>query len=88
MASRPRKGKRRAGRIGLAEPAGFKSLSKADQVRYLQQLWDRIAEGPEQLPVPKSHLRLVKERLAEYRRDPSRVRPAHEVIKDLAKHPR
>ena len=88
MASRPRKGKRRAGRTGLTEPAGFKSLSKADQIRYLQQLWDRIANRPRQLPAPKSHLSLAKERLAEYRRDPSRVRPAHEVIKDLAKHPR
>jgi len=85
MASRPRKGKRKAGRAGVTEPAGFKSLSKTDQVRYLQKLWDRIADGPGQLPVPKSHLSLAKERLAEYRRDPTRARPAHEVIRDLAK---
>jgi Putative addiction module component len=71
--------------MGVAEPAGFKSLSKAAQVRYLQKLWDSIADSPGQLPVPKSHLSLAKERLAEYRRDPTRVRPAHEVIRDLAK---
>jgi putative addiction module component (TIGR02574 family) len=71
--------------MGVMEPAGFKSLSKAAQVRYLQKLWDSIADSPGQLPVPKSHLSLAKERLAEYRRDPTRARPAHEVIRDLAK---
>jgi putative addiction module component (TIGR02574 family) len=71
--------------MGVTEPAGFKSLSKAAQVRYLQKLWDSIADSPGQLPVPKSHLSLAKERLAEYRRDPTRARPAHEVIRDLAK---
>jgi putative addiction module component (TIGR02574 family) len=68
---------------GAAEPAGFKSLSKAEQIRYLQNLWDRIAKGPGQLPVPKSHLSLAKERLAEYRRNPTRARPAHDVLRDL-----
>jgi len=71
--------------MGVTEPAGFKSLSKAAQVRYLQKLWDSIADSPGQLPVPKSHLSLAKERLAEYRRDPTRARPAHEVIRDLAR---
>ena len=71
--------------MGVTEPVGFKSLSKAAQVRYLQKLWDSIADSPGQLPVPKSHLSLAKERLAEYRRDPTRARPAHEVIRDLAR---
>jgi len=83
MASRPRKGKRGTARIAVTEPAGFKALSKAEQIRYLQKLWDRIAEGPEQLPVPKSHLRLAKERLADYRRDPTRSRPARGVLRNL-----
>jgi putative addiction module component (TIGR02574 family) len=88
MATRPHKGTRRTGRLELREPIGFKALSKAEQIRYLQRLWDRITEGPVQLPVPKSHLSLAKERLATYRRDPSRARPAHDVIRDLAKPPR
>ena len=83
MAAPRRKRKRGISRAGVAEPAGIKSLSKAEQVRYLQKLWDRIAEGPGQLPVPKSHMSLAKERLAEYRRDPSRARPAHDVLRDL-----
>jgi len=73
MASRPRKGRRDA--LSLPEPAGFSSLSKPEQVRYLQALWDSISEKPGEIPVPESHLLLAEERLAEYRRDPSRARP-------------
>ncbi|MCK6555926.1 addiction module protein [Candidatus Binatia bacterium] len=68
----------------IAEPPGFTELSKTEQVRYLQDLWDRIAERPGELPVPESHLQVAEERLAEYRRDPSRARSAYEVIDRLA----
>jgi putative addiction module component (TIGR02574 family) len=68
----------------IPEPPGFRELSKAEQVRYLQDLWDRIAEQPGQLPVPESHLQLAEERLAQYRRDPSRARAAYDVIDRLA----
>jgi putative addiction module component (TIGR02574 family) len=69
----------------IQEPAGFSHLSKAEQIRYLQSLWDRIAERPGEIPVPESHLALAEERLAEYRRDPSRARPARDVLDRLAK---
>jgi len=88
MASSQRKGTRRTGRTELREPAGFNALSKSQQIRYLQRLWDRITDGSAQLPAPKSHLSLAKERLTAYRRDPSLARPAHDVIRDLAKPPR
>lgn len=65
-------------------PPGFDSLSKAEQVRYLQELWDQISEDPGALPVPESHLRLAEERLKRYREDPSRSRPAFEVLDRLA----
>lgn len=68
----------------IPEPRGFAELSKAEQVRYLQALWDRIAERPGDLPVPKSHLELAAARLAEYRRDPSRACSAYDVIDRLA----
>jgi putative addiction module component (TIGR02574 family) len=77
--------------IMIPEPPGFAELSKAEQIRYLQDLWDRIAEKPGALPVPESHLELAEERLAEYRRDPSQARSAYEVIDrlaDRAKKPR
>jgi len=52
--------------------------------RRLQALWDRIAESPGEIPVPDSHLILTEERLAEYRRDPGRARPARDVLNRLA----
>ena len=58
----------------IPEPAGF-----SDQIRYLQALWDRIAERPGDIAVPGSHLVLAEERLAEYRRDPSRAQSARDV---------
>jgi putative addiction module component (TIGR02574 family) len=69
--------------LSLPEPPGFAALSKAEQIQYLQQLWDRISEHPGEVPVPSSHLDLAEERLAEYRRDPSRARPAFDVIDQL-----
>jgi putative addiction module component (TIGR02574 family) len=69
----------------ISEPAGFGELSKAEQIRYLQALWDRIAERPGDIPVPESHIELAEQRLAEYRRDPSQARPAHGVLERLTK---
>jgi putative addiction module component (TIGR02574 family) len=88
MASRSRKGKRGDAHTNVAEPPGFGSLSKAEQIRYLQALWDRISETPGELPVPASHLRLARERLADYRRDPTRARSPRDVIRRLANRDR
>jgi hypothetical protein len=44
-------------------PPGFDALSKAEQVRYLEALWDQISEDPRSLPVAESHLGLAEERL-------------------------
>src|SRR6266536_5397132 len=48
-------------------PPGFDALSEAEQVRYLQALWDQISEDPGALPVPESHLLLAEDRLKRYR---------------------
>lgn len=73
---------------GISEPAGFADLSKAEQVRYLQALWDRISEQPAEIPVPECHLELADERLAEYRRDRTRARSAFEILDRLARQQR
>src|SRR3972149_6258507 len=62
----------------LPEPVGFSGLSKAEQIRYLQALWDRIAERPGEIPVPESHIALAEERLSGDRPDPSPTRPPPE----------
>jgi hypothetical protein len=70
----------------IPEPPGFAKLPKAEQIQYLQALWDRIADKPGELPVPESHLRLAD--LSEYRRDPGRAHPAFEALDRLANKPR
>jgi putative addiction module component (TIGR02574 family) len=72
----------------ISEPPGFSRLSKAEQVRYLQALWDRITENPSEVPVPETHIELAEQRLAEYRRDPDHARPAHDVLDRLGKKTR
>lgn len=69
----------------ILEPTGFSQLSKEEQICYLQALWDRIAKRPDEIPVPESHIELAEQRLAEYRRDPSQSRPAHDVFDRLQK---
>ena len=75
-------------KTAIPEPPGFGELPKVDQIRYLQALWDRIAEQPAELPVPESHLDLAERRLADYRRDPASARSAYEALDRLAKKPR
>jgi hypothetical protein len=71
-------------RTSIETPRGFNELPKAEQVRYLQALWDQISEYPDEVPVPESHLQLAEERLRRYRENPSAAKPAFEVIDRLA----
>lgn len=68
----------------ITAPPGFSQLSKAEQVRYLQALWDQIAESPATLPVPESHLKLVEQRLKQHHGDPSPAHSALEVLDRLS----
>ena len=68
----------------IQTPPGFNELPKAEQVRYLQALWDQISSNPDEVPVPESHLQLAEERLRRYRQDPSTAKPAFDVTDRLA----
>ena len=68
----------------IQTPPGFNQLPKAEQVRYLQALWDQISANPDELPVPESHLQLAEERLRRYRENPATATPAFAVIDRLA----
>jgi len=70
--------------ISIQSPPGFNELPKAEQVRYLQALWDQISANPAEVPVPESHLQLAEERLRRYRENPSTATPAIDVIERLA----
>jgi putative addiction module component (TIGR02574 family) len=69
----------------IQSPPGFNELPKAEQVRYLQALWDQISSNPDEVPIPESHLQLAEERLHRYREDPSTAKPAFEVIDRLTR---
>ena len=67
----------------IPTPPGFSELSKAEQVRYLQALWDQISETPSTLPVPESHLKLVEQRLRKRKENPSSAHSAFDVLNRL-----
>ena len=71
--------------LSIPDPPGFGDLSKVEQIRYLQALWDRISENPDDIPVLESHLKLAEQRLADYRRNPKKARPAYQVLDRLRK---
>ena len=73
------------GETSVPLPPGFTDMSKTEQVRYLQALWDQIADSPGEIPVPESHLELAQARLERYREDPSKARSAFEVLDRLSK---
>ena len=44
-------------------PEGFETLSKEEQVEYVQRLWDRIASEQDSVPVPDWHREVLRQRL-------------------------
>ncbi len=60
-------------------PPGFDSLSTAEQIEYLQSLWERVAADPGRVPVPDWHREVLKERLASLRDNPQAGVPWSEV---------
>ena len=52
-----------------APPPGFDELSADEKVDYVQALWDRIADHPETVPVPRWHHEVLAERLASCEQD-------------------
>jgi hypothetical protein len=69
----------------VSDPPGFNKLSKAEQIRYLQSLWDRISKNPSDIPVKESHLTVAEQRLAGYRENAKQVRSAYDVLDRLRK---
>ena len=51
-------------------PPGFDDLSVEEQIDYVQSLWDRIAAGPAEVPVPEWHREVLDERLKDYEANP------------------
>ena len=67
----------------LKVPPGFDDAPKEQRIAFVQELWDRIAQDPERVPVPIEHQRILEERLKEYRASPKTGRPWSEVRDQL-----
>ena len=64
-------------------PPGFDDLATDDQIDYVQQLWDRIAARPDQVPVPDWHRQVIRQRLAEQQTESAEARPWDEVRDEI-----
>jgi len=64
-------------------PPGFDDLSADEKIDYVQNLWDRIAAEPDDLPIPDWHLQIVEERLAAHRTHPEQVVSWEEAEKEI-----
>jgi putative addiction module component (TIGR02574 family) len=64
-------------------PPGFDELSPDEKLEYVQALWDRVSEHPEQVPTPDWHREIVAQRLAAHRRGEGTSRAWSEVREDL-----
>lgn len=67
----------------LAVPPEFDAAPKDQRIAFVQQLWDRIAQDPENVPLPESHKRILEERLSAYRASPQTGRAWSEARDQL-----
>jgi putative addiction module component (TIGR02574 family) len=66
-------------------PKEFRELSAKARIDYVQGLWDFIAKTPDQVPIPESHKRVLDQRLAAYKADPSQMKPWDQVRDNILK---
>lgn len=63
----------------LTIPPEFESASRDERIAFVEALWDRIAQEPDNVPISDEHKRILDERLASYRAAPESGRPWSEV---------
>jgi putative addiction module component (TIGR02574 family) len=64
-------------------PPGFDDLPVAEQIDYVQALWDRIAAHEDRVPVPAWHAEELDRRMTDYAATPELGRPWEEVEAEL-----
>ncbi|MBA4149566.1 MAG: addiction module protein [Verrucomicrobia bacterium] len=62
-----------------------RKLSIAEKIRLAEDLWDDVAAHGDELPVPKSHQRLLDARLAAHLKSPDSVITLEEFRRRLAR---
>ncbi len=66
-------------------PQEFNDLPVEGRISYVQDLWDVIAEAPNEIQVPDTHKRVLEERLAAFEESPPETRSWSEVREDILK---
>lgn len=64
-------------------PSNFDRVSSDEQIEFVQELWDLIAQSPERIDVPDEHKQILDERLDAYAAEPRPGRPWSEVRDEL-----
>ena len=67
----------------LQIPPEFDEAPIHQRIEFVQDLWDRIASDPENVPIPDEHLRIIDERLRESPTSPEGSRLWSEVEAEL-----
>jgi putative addiction module component (TIGR02574 family) len=65
----------------------FEEMSIAERILYVQDLWDRIAEEPEGVPVSEEWKAELARRVDAHRADPSAAIPWEQVKAKLRRQP-
>ena len=60
--------------------ADILELSVAERILLVEDLWDSIAEVPEEVPLTKAQKEELEKRLDAYHKDPDSGSPWHDVI--------
>ena len=61
-------------------------MSVADRIRLVTEIWESIAQVPEQVEITPETRELLRRRLAEFRAQPTEVSPWSEVRARLSRH--
>ena len=70
-------------RAKLPIPPDFDNAPSEQRIALVQELWDRIARDPKNVPVPDEHKRILDDRLDAYEADPRPGRSWSEVRDEL-----
>lgn len=66
-----------------AEVPQIASLSKAEKILFIEELWDEISMDDEEINVPISHQKELVNRLQNYRNNPNHVLTLQELQKKI-----
>jgi len=74
-------------RLRYTAPVTFEEMSPAERILHVQELWDRIAEEPESVPVSEEWKTELGRRLEAHRADPAAAIPWDQVKARLRQQP-